>query len=293
MAATAQTSPAAPIVLLVESGADVPAAARQDLGIEVVPMHVTLAGETFDDGSVPCARMLAACAETGAVPTTSGCTPHDFTVAFDRIHAERPDAHILHLAYSAATTCSYESALTAAEGRDYVTSVDVKSVTCAQYLLVSEVARFLAANPGATVGEAADLARDLSGRIRLGFIPGDLAFLRAGGRLSNAAYVGAHLLRIKPTIEMIDGLLVATKKHRGSMARACRAFLDDFLSKEDLDRSRLAFVYSHGLSDGIRADAEARVREAGFREVEWVETGCVIASHSGPGSFGAAAIAKR
>lgn len=283
----------APVVLLAESGADIPEAARRSLGIEVVPMHVTLAGETFDDGAVTSAQMLATCAETGAVPTTSGCTPHDFTVAFDRIHAEHPDARILHLAYSAATTCSYDSALTAAEGRDYVTSVDVKSVTCAQYLVVSEVARFLRDNPDATVDDAADLARDLSGRIRLGFIPGDLAFLRAGGRLSNAAYLGAHLLRIKPTVEMVDGRLVATKKRRGSMARACRAFLDDFLSREGLDRSRLAFVYSSGLSDEIRAEAEARVREAGFQEVEWVETGCVIASHSGPGSFGAAAIAER
>lgn len=34
----------------------------------------------------------------------------------------------------------------------------------------------------------------LIGKIRMGFIPGDLDYLRAGGRVSNAAYLGAKIL---------------------------------------------------------------------------------------------------
>ncbi|MEG2533542.1 MAG: hypothetical protein RSB04_11080 [Gordonibacter sp.] len=48
---------------------------------------------------------------------------------FDAIQLEQPDAQIVHLAYSAVTTCSYESALTAAKGRSNIINYDTKSVT--------------------------------------------------------------------------------------------------------------------------------------------------------------------
>ena len=53
----------------------------------------------------------------------------------------------------------------------------------------------------------------------MGFIPGDLDYLRAGGRVSNAAYLGAKILGLHPLIEIQDGKLISTKKYRGSMAR--------------------------------------------------------------------------
>ena len=55
--------------------------------------------------------------KTGTLTKTSGCTPGDFVKAFDEMQAREPDKHILHLAYSAVTTCSYPSAIIAADGR--------------------------------------------------------------------------------------------------------------------------------------------------------------------------------
>ena len=110
------------IVITAETGCDVPAAEAAKLGVVLVPMHVTVGSRTIDDGEISPAEMLEQCRQLGVLPKTSGCTPHDFEVAFDRIHDERPDAQILHIAYSAVTTCSLESALAAAETRDYVTS---------------------------------------------------------------------------------------------------------------------------------------------------------------------------
>ena len=33
-------------------------------------------------------------------------------------------------------------------------------------------------------------------------------------------------------------------------------------------------------------EVEASARAQGFEQVQWVQTGCVIAAHSGPGAFG-------
>lgn len=278
-------------VILVESGADVPAEAAERLGIEIVPMHVAINGRTFDDGTVDSDDLLAECEETGSISTTSASTPADFQVAFDEIHAEHPEAHILHLAYSAATTTSYNSALSAAEGRDYVTSIDTKSVSGAQYFIASEMARILEENPDMELDQVKAEVADLVEHIRMGFIPGGLEFLKKGGRLSNAAYLGAQILRIKPVIEIENGELVATRKLRGGMEKVVMAFIDDFLTREPLDMTRAVLIYNRGLSDELRSDIEERMRIAGFQSYEWVKTGCVIASHCGPGSFGLVVLA--
>ena len=278
-------------VILVESGADVPAEAAERLGIEIVPMHVAINGRTFDDGTVDSDDLLAECEETGSISTTSASTPADFQVAFDEIHAEHPEAHVLHLAYSAATTTSYNSALSAAEGRDYVTSIDTKSVSGAQYFIASEMARILEENPDMELDQVKAEVAELVEHIRMGFIPGGLEFLKKGGRLSNAAYLGAQILRIKPVIEIESGQLVATRKLRGGMEKVVMAFIDDFLTREPLDMTRAVLIYTRGLSDELRSDIEERMRIAGFQSYEWVKTGCVIASHCGPGSFGLVVLA--
>lgn len=278
-------------VLVTESGGDVPAEWARRYGIRIVPMHVQFGDATYDDGSIPTSNVFRHYESTGQLPRTSGCTPQDFIPLFDAIHEENPEAHILHLAYSAVTTCSFESSRIAAEGRDYVTAIDTKSVTAAQALIVTNTAAYLEANPDATLAEVEEFAASQIDRARMAFIPGGLEFLRAGGRLSNGAYLGAQLLRIKPVIEILDGKLVATKKLRGSMEKAAEKLVDDLLNREPMDKERIAFIRNEGLSEDVRRMAEEKARAAGYREITWIETGSVIASHCGPGSFGIAAFA--
>jgi DegV family protein with EDD domain len=278
----------AKIVITAETGCDVPRDQAAELGIELVPMHVTIGDRTIDDGTLPPAEMLEQCRQLVVLPRTSGCMPIDFQAVFDRIHEAEPDAQILHVAYSAVTTCSLESALTAAEGRDYVSFVDTKQVTIGQGFIVTDAARWVRAHPEATVAEARAHVEDLSARTHLAFIPGDLGYLRAGGRLSNAAFVGATLLKIKPAVELIGGKLTATKKMRGSMGPAAVSLIDYLALREEFDPERVFFIRSSGLPERVQELAEAHARELGFKEVTWYDTGNVITSHCGPGAFGLA-----
>ena len=94
-------------VIVVESGSDVTPELCERYGIVRVPMHVTMGDETVEDGSIDPLEIYSRCNEFGVMPKTSGCAPADFAHVYDRIHAEQPDATILHLAYSEATTCSH------------------------------------------------------------------------------------------------------------------------------------------------------------------------------------------
>lgn len=273
------------IVIIAESGSDVPAAEAAELGIEIVPMHVSIGQKTIDDGELPPAEMLEECRQLGVLPRTSGCTPGDFSVVLDRVHAEHPNAQILYIAYSAVTTCSYESARTAAEGRDYVHMFDTRHVTIGQGFVVTQTARHLAENPDISVEELMAWSEELASRVRMGFVPGDLGYLRAGGRLSNVAFVGATLLRIKPIIELIEGKLVATKKLRGNMEKAAIGLMDHMALQGDYDTDVVYLLHSAGLPDSIQRAAEEHARELGFKSIRWYESHNVITSHCGPGSF--------
>ena len=226
------------------------------------------------------------------MPKTSGCTPGDFEKVFDRIHAEQPDATILHLAYSEATTCSHQSSKIAAQGRDYVYSMDTRFVSVGQGLVAVETAKYIEAHPDATVEEIFSYAESVMDRILLGFVPTDLGFLKAGGRLSNVAFLGAHLLKIKPCIEVLGGKFLATKKFRGSMLKCAHSFIDHMIEKGDIDYSYIGLAYSVGLSDELRTEMEAYARELGFKEITWTKVGGVISSHCGPTAFGAVLIQK-
>ena len=281
-----------PIILVAETGSDLTPELAQQYNIYIAPMHVAFDSVTLDDGSFPVEKIVEYYKKTGKTPTTSGCTPEDFSSLFDRIHAEHPEAHILYLAYSAVTTCSYQSAQIAAEGRDYITSLDTRQVSVGQAAVVVEVAKALQANPDMGIDKAVEIAKNWIDRARMCFIPENLDFLRAGGRVSNAVAMGSRILSLHPCIEILEGKLIATKKYRGNMLKVAAQLVRDYSEKYDLSKDCLWLIRVIGLSDQVQQAAEQAAKECGFAEVRWIWTNGVITSHGGPGAFGMAGFSK-
>ena len=280
------------IVLVAETGSDITPTLAAEYGIRLVPMHVSMGGKALDDGSFPPEDVCAYYDSTGKVPQTSASSPADFERVFDEIHAQWPQAKILHLAYSAVTTCSYQNAVLASEERDYVVSVDTKHVSIGQAAVTLEVAKWLQAHPEADVQQAAQAARAIAARCQMCFIPKNLDYLRAGGRVSNAAALVGNLLGLHPCIEIIDGRLMAKKKYRGALDKIAAKVVHDFVEKHDPDRERIYLIWSPGLSEQSKAIVEQAARDEGFGSAAWMKTGCVITCHGGPGCFGLVAFCK-
>ena len=281
------------LILLAETGSDITPELARRYHIRLVPMHVTFDTRTVDDGSFDPEEIRTYYRTTGKLPTTSGSTPEDFAVVFDAIHAEDPEAHILYLAYSAITTCSYQSAVIAAEGRDYVTAVDTRQVSVGQCAVVVAMAELLEKNPGMSLEQAVKAAEDLSARMQMGFLPDNLEFLRAGGRVSNAAYLGSRILSLHPCIEILEGKLMATKKYRGKMVKVAAELVRDYAEKYALDRERLWMVHTVGLEEEVVRTAEETAKPLGFKEICWVRATGVNTTHGGPAAIGVAGYRKK
>ncbi len=280
------------LILLAESGSDITPELAEANGIVIVPMHVSFGGETRDDGSFPVPEMFEFYKKHRELPRTSGCTPHDFEVVFERLDREYPGVPILYLAYSSSTTCSMQSALIAAQGRENFLALDTKCVAAGQAAVVLTIACLLREHPETTLEQASDAAKELIARARMGFIPGDLDYLRAGGRVSNAAYLGAKILGIHPLIEIVDGKLMSTRKYRGMMKRVVMQLTREFPAAQNLEKDALWLIYGAGLGEEVMRGVEELLHEQGYQNLTWVQTGCVIAAHSGPGSFGIVGFSK-
>lgn len=281
------------IILVAETGSDITPELAKKYSIQMVPMHVSFDKETVDDGSFQTEKIREYYKSTGKLPKTSGSTPEDFIKKFDEIHEKWPEAQILYLAYSAVTTCSYQSAVIASEDRDYVTFVDTKQVSVGQGAIVIAMAEILQKNPNMTIEEAVKTANDLIARAKMCFLPDNLEFLRAGGRVSNVAFLGASILSLHPCIEILAGKLVATKKYRGKMKKVVTQLIKEYSEAYHLEKERIWLVYTIGLSDEVHKIIEETVNECGFKEFMWIQAQGVITTHGGPAAFGIAGFSEK
>ena len=282
------------IVLVAESGSDITKELAAKYDIEMVPMHVSFDTETVDDATFPAEKIVDFYKTTGKLPKTSGSTPGDFEVKFDEIHEKYPEAKILYLAYSAITTCSYQSAMIAGEDRDYITALDTKQVSVGQGNIVCKMAEILKENPDMEIEEAVEIANDLIERAKMCFTPDTLEFLRAGGRVSNVAYLGASILGLHPCIELIDGKLTATKKFRGKMKKVAAELVKEYTEHYKLDRNeKLWIIYTVGTTDEVKEVIKNTAAECGFENLEWVQAHGVITTHGGPAAFGIAGFTEK
>lgn len=281
------------IILVAETGSDITKELAAQYGIAMVPMHVNFDDETFDDGSFSTQKICDFYKETGRLPKTSGSTPEDFMKVFDELQAKYPDSEILYLAYSAVTTCSYQSAVIAAEDRKNITIIDTRQVSVGQANVVISLAKWLNVNPEASIDQAVEKAHELIERANMCFLPDNLEFLRAGGRVSNAAYIGSRILSIHPCIEILEGKLVATKKYRGKMAKVAAQLVRDYSVNYNMDKECIWLVYTVGLSEEVKDAVKEAIRECGFKDQRWIMANGVITTHGGPAAFGLAGFSEK
>lgn len=280
-------------VIIAETGSDISKDLAKQYGIYLVPMHVTFGEEVRDDGTFSPVEVCNYYDKTGTLPKTSGCNPEDFTKVFDEIFAEYPDCHIIYMAYSAVTTCSFQSAKIAAGESDRISFIDTKHVTVGQCSAVIRLAQELEKHPEWSVEEVEAEAERISRSVRMCFIPSNLDYLRAGGRVSNATALCGNILGIHPKIELLDGYLNATKKYRGKMKKVVLKLINDYANEQELNRQELWMGCTNGFSDELKEEAINTAKELGFQKINWIQTGGVITTHGGPNAFCMAGFSDR
>lgn len=255
-------------------------------------MHVTMGDQTYDDGSFDVQTVFDYYDQNEILPKTSGTTPQDNTKVFQQIFDKYPDAHIIHIAYSAVTTVSFNAANIAAEEFGNIHLVDAKHVSIGLTVVVKAAAEFIEDNPEITPEEVIAFVEDIRERTHMVFLPQTLLYLKAGGRVSNLAFHGANLLKLHPTIVLENGYLVSGKKYRGSFERCLKKMIDDFFKNFNIDPETVLVGGAPDVDSNLKARIYDLLKDNGSLTNDWISAGAVISSHGGPGAVGIAGIER-
>lgn len=280
--------------ILTDSTSDLPLEWLENTDIQVLGLTITLDGITYETvgenrltSPVLLEKMLA-----GGQPTTSQVNVGQFETAF--LEAVQEGKDVLYLAFSAALSGTYQSALIA---RDMVLDqypdarielIDTKAASMAEGYLVMQA--YEAREAGKTLTEVKDLVKELHPRLRTYLLVDDLNHLVRGGRLSKASALIGGLVNIKPLLAVNrNGGLEAIAKIRGKK-KAIREMVQRTL--EDLDHSTIILAYT-----GEKASAEvlrdSLLEEEGIQRVLLTPLGPVIASHTGTGALALISVHKQ
>jgi fatty acid kinase fatty acid binding subunit len=269
------------VAVITDSAAALPAdlVARHRIG--VVPMWLTVGGESVKEGDVPLESLLG---RTDV--TTSGPTPGEFESAIKERLAEPGIDAVVVCTIAATMSSTHEAAVVGARAAGGpVRVVDTTTAAGAQALVV--LAAAACAETGASAAAVEGVARDVVSRVRLIAMVPNLDHLVRSGRVPNIAGWAGRRLGIAPLFEFSDG-----GAHPMRPARGADAALDRIVShwrRSQVEGARLHVAALHALAP----ESAQRLLDAVTAEVEPATAfsasfGTVMVVHTGPGLAGLA-----
>jgi fatty acid kinase fatty acid binding subunit len=269
--------------IVLDSTADLPAAADRFPNWRVVPLYVRFGDESLRDGvDIDALEFYERLPEASVFPTTSQPTPGDFLACYWELGAYE---RILSLHVSARVSGTFASAEVAAaelaDGR--VRPIDTETASASIAMLALAIQRRL--ERGTSDDEIDALVERYRAERGLLFTVDTLEFLARGGRIGKAAAFAGTLLHVKPILSIREGEVVPVKRVRGE--GKAFAELAAALEAETRDEPGFRLAVAHAAAPERAARLEALVRERRPRaELELVVTlGAVIGAHAGPGTL--------
>lgn len=272
-------------IISTDSPADVPAEIRERYDIRVIPLHIILDDDCFEDGvNIQPDDLYAFYKKSGRLPKTSAVSVAEYTDFFKELTQD--GSSVVHISFSSALSATHQNARLAAEDFDNVYVVDSKSLSTGIALLAIKAAQLAQDGLDAkTIAHEMEYKRE---KVVTTFILDKLEFLYKGGRCSGVAMLGANVLGIKPSIVMVDGKLQVGKKYRGKLENCqmqyVRDLLEQYAGRIDTDRAFLS--RTAGVSDEQMKTLQKEIHKTlKFKEYIVSTVGCTITSHCGERTF--------
>ncbi len=272
-----------PIAVITDSTADLPPDLAASLGIRVVPLNVHFGEETFLDGVTLKSdeffkRMKASVKGGSAHPKTSQPSVGAFVEAYTE--AGKRSKQILSIHLSSKVSGTYNSAFQARQelaGKGYeIEVIDTLQASMALGLVVIQVAD--AVKAGASLKDAAALARDLSKRARFFGLLDTLEYLHRGGRVGRAKLYLGSLLSIKPILALVDGVAHPVDRAR-SRAKGIVKITE--MARKEAPLSALCILYGEDRAAAEAIAADLKDLAPGKRPLV-AQLGPVLGTYLGP-----------
>ncbi|RDU36434.1 fatty acid-binding protein DegV [Neobacillus piezotolerans] len=272
----------AKIKIVTDSTMDMPRELISRYGIEVVPLAITVGGETYLDGvDIDPETFLGKMKHTSELPKSSQPSAGSFLEVYDRLGKEGYEVLSIHMTGKmSGTVHSAESAASMSEAK--VTVVDSKFISKALGFQVREAAEM--ATQGRTMDEIVKRLEFIQENTRLYIMVDTLENLVKGGRIGKGKAFLGSLLNIKP-IASLEGAeytpVAKVRSHAQVVKYLARQFAEDVKGKT-IKGVGIAHAGAAGLAEKIK---ENIYELTGYEGVETDYTNSTVSTHTGPGAI--------
>lgn len=274
------------VILSADSTCDLGEELKSRYHITYYPYHITLEGKQYYDSvDIQPDDLYTAYWQRGALPQTSAINISEYIDFFKKWTEDGYD--IIHLNLGASLSSSYQNCCVAAEELGHVYPINSCNLSTGIGLLVIEAAERIEKGMS-----AADIAREVTALIphsHASFVLDNLDFMRAGGRCSAVAAMGANLLKLKPCIEVDNksGAMGTGKLYRGVLDKVLLQYTEDQLARYPRIKTDRVFITHSGISEERIALVKNLLESKHlFKEIFVTRASCTISSHCGPNTLG-------
>lgn len=275
------------IKIISDSTCDLSKDLIEKYNIEIVPLHIHLGEEEYQDGVTITPEEIYKWSDANnTTPQTAAVSLGEMVDVYQP-HLDKGDEIIIFSISDSMSSTGSVMRMAAAEleAEDRVHVIDSANLSTGVGLLVLEAAEMAAQGMAAT--EIVAKIEELKPRVRASFVVDTLTYLHRGGRCSGVAALAGSVLQLHPKIVVENGKMDATKKYRGKINVVIKTYAKEM--EEDLLHAKKNRVFiTHSGCDATVVESVRNYLEGlnYFEEILETRAGSVVSSHCGPGTLG-------
>lgn len=281
------------VKIISDSTCDLSAELVAQYDIDILPLHILLGDEEFEDGkTITPDEIYSWSDEHKTTPKTSAPSLAE-TIELFRPYVEEGREIVCFSISNSMSTSGNVMRLAAGEleAENRITVIDSANLSTGIGLLVIEAA--IMAKNGHSASEIASVMETLKPNVRASFVVDTLTYLYRGGRCNAVAAMAGGVLKLHPKIVVENGAMDATKKYRGKINSVIMSYVKDMETDLKAARPDRVFITHSGCDAATVESVRSYLESLGiFHEILETRAGGVVSSHCGPGTLGVLFIAN-
>lgn len=273
--------------IVMDTAGDLPEGWQKEFEIDLIPINIIHQGKTYLQGvNLSYEDFYQLVENTDVLPSTSQPTPYQFVEFYQKIAS--PEDTVLSIHITERLSGTMDSAKQAAQelsGKFNIIPFDSASGTICMGMMAKEARQM--DRDGKPIEEILKRLTFIREKMELVCTLDTLKFAQLSGRVKHLQAALASMLKVKPIIELKNGIIEMGEKVR-SRSKSIELVLEKMKQKFS-DRQIIAGIvhardHQAGLDLLKMATSELNCKEAIFGELS-----ISLAAHFGPGALGIAA----
>jgi len=270
--------------IVLDSTGDLPGDWQEQYDIDIIPINIIHNGKTYLQGiDISYEDFYQLVENEGVVPSTSQPTPYQFKAFYRKIADRGDDVLSIHVTEKlSGTMASAKAAAKELIGEFAIYPFDSASGTLVMGMMAKE-ARMMD-RAGKTLDEIVKRLVEIRSNHRLIFTLDTLKYASMSGRIRHLQAALASLLKVKPIIELRNGMLEMGEKVR-SRAKSIELLLNKMEKEFGNQRLIVGVAYARDKEAGTKLMKDV-INRFNCAEVILGEISISLAAHFGPGTLG-------